>query len=161
MSATCQKRTLTCPRGSYAVFRETADGGNSECLKCWETLQSVTRCHASPRLWTRKKELARLLTRDLEVVVDGLARMLSQLKPNGSPGLSLTHHCPISCVTIGSTACNRSAALPSPDLPPSKWCMASPTKERTHHERNPARRRLRQKSRAGANVRFWHKADID
>ncbi|MGB6818704.1 MAG: adenylate/guanylate cyclase domain-containing protein, partial [Pseudolabrys sp.] len=26
-------------------------------------------------------------------------------------------------------------ALPSPDLPPSKWCMAWSTKERTHHER--------------------------
>ena len=59
----------------------------------------LARCHASPRLWSRKKELARLLVR---LVVDGLARMLGQLKSNWSPGLSLTHRCSIDGVTIGS-----------------------------------------------------------
>ena len=44
-----------------------------------------------PDLGLCKKELARLLARDLEITVDGLARMLSQLKPNWSSGLSLTH----------------------------------------------------------------------
>lgn len=39
---------------------------------------------------------------DLEVAVDGLARMLGQLKSNWSPGLSLTHRCSIDGVTIGS-----------------------------------------------------------
>src|SRR5262249_9221086 len=72
------------------------------------------------------------------------------------------------------TACNRLAALPSPDLPPSKWCMASPTKERTHHERTERggdhdRLYLISHSSAshlagcephGANVRYWPKADI-
>ena len=41
----------------------------------------------------------------------------------------------ISSITAATVAYNRSAALPSRDLPPSKWCMASPTREKTHHER--------------------------
>ena len=40
--------------------------------------------------------------RDLEIVVDGLACLLGQLKPNWSPGLSLTHCRSINCITIGS-----------------------------------------------------------
>jgi hypothetical protein len=40
--------------------------------------------------------------RDLEVVIDGLARLLGQLKSNWSPGLSLTHRRSINCVPIGS-----------------------------------------------------------
>jgi hypothetical protein len=40
--------------------------------------------------------------RDLEVVIVGLARLLGQLKSNGSPGLSLTHRRSINCVPIGS-----------------------------------------------------------
>ena len=59
------------------------------------------------RFWTLKKELARFLARDLEIIVDGLARMLGQLKSNGSPGLSLTHRSPVNCVTIGSDTIHR------------------------------------------------------
>jgi hypothetical protein len=51
----------------------------------------LTRGHSSPRLWNRKKKLARLLATHLEINVDGLARMPGQLKSNWSPGLSLTH----------------------------------------------------------------------
>jgi hypothetical protein len=40
--------------------------------------------------------------RDLEVVIDGLARLLGQLKSNWSSGLSLTHRRSINCVPIGS-----------------------------------------------------------
>jgi hypothetical protein len=39
--------------------------------------------------------------RDLEVIIDGLACLLSQLKSNRSPGLSLTHRRSVNCVTIG------------------------------------------------------------
>ena len=45
--------------------------------------------------------------RDLEVVVDGLACLLGQLKPNWSPGLSLTHRRSINCITIGSDIIDR------------------------------------------------------
>jgi hypothetical protein len=40
--------------------------------------------------------------RDPEVVVDGLACLLGQLKSNRSPGLSLTHSRSVNCVPIGS-----------------------------------------------------------
>ena len=45
--------------------------------------------------------------RDLEVVVDGLASVLGQLKSNWSPGLSLTHRRSINCITIGSDIIDR------------------------------------------------------
>ena len=38
-----------------------------------------------PRLWTLKKELARFLARDPEVIVDGLARLLGQFNRTGRP----------------------------------------------------------------------------
>jgi hypothetical protein len=45
--------------------------------------------------------------RGLEVAVDGLACLLGQLKPNWSPGLSLTHCRSINCVPIGSNIIDR------------------------------------------------------
>src|SRR5262249_9678149 len=46
--------------------------------------------------------LTRLLARELEVVVNGLACVLGQFKANGPPGFSLAHRRPINRVTVGS-----------------------------------------------------------
>ena len=54
-----------------------------------------------------KRNSPGFFARDLEVVVDGLACLLGQLKPNWSPGLSLTHRRSINCVTIGSNIIDR------------------------------------------------------
>ena len=54
-----------------------------------------------------KRNSPGFLRENPEVIVDGLARLLSQFKSNGSPGLSLTHRCPINCVTIGSDIIDR------------------------------------------------------
>src|SRR6476620_905796 len=62
----------------------------------------LTRRHAPPGSSTCEKELARLLTRGLEVGVNGLACVLGQFKPDRPPGFSLTHGRSINCVTIGS-----------------------------------------------------------
>src|SRR4030095_11791394 len=62
----------------------------------------LTRRHAAPRLWTCEKEFAKPLARDLEIIVNCLARMFGQLKSNWSPGLSLAHRRSGNCITIGS-----------------------------------------------------------
>jgi hypothetical protein len=49
-----------------------------------------------------EQELARLLTSRSDVVVDRLAGLFRQFKPDGPPSLSLTDGCPVGTIAIRS-----------------------------------------------------------
>jgi hypothetical protein len=50
-----------------------------------------------------EEELARFLTSGFDVIVDGLQRLLRQLKPDGPTGFLLSHRRAIDCI---SARCN-------------------------------------------------------
>src|SRR6202030_1553296 len=45
-----------------------------------------------------EKKLSRFLASGFDVIIDGLPRLLRQLKPDGSTGFLLPHRCPIDCI---------------------------------------------------------------
>src|SRR3982751_1570392 len=61
----------------------------------------LARGHALSRPPTRKQELAQLLSRQLDVIVDRLAGWLRQLKSDRAAGLLLAHACAIDGIAIG------------------------------------------------------------
>jgi hypothetical protein len=58
-------------------------------------------CQALSQSPTREQKLPRFLAGQLDVVVDGLASWLGQLKPDRTAGLFLAHACAIDGVPVG------------------------------------------------------------
>jgi hypothetical protein len=61
-----------------------------------------------------EQKLARLFAGDFDVIVDGLPRLLRQLKPDWPTGLLLTNCRAIDCNPLGATFSTRSATTSQP-----------------------------------------------
>src|SRR5215468_528072 len=61
----------------------------------------LTRRHASPFASTLEEKLARFFARYSDVVIDGLSRLLRQLKSDGVASLSLAHSGTMDGIAVG------------------------------------------------------------
>jgi hypothetical protein len=82
-----------------------------------EKASILTRRHTLAGSPTRKQEIARPFSRQLDVVVNRLAGRLGQLKPDGASGLFLAHRCTINCIAIGGNVIDfHSDDIAAPEL---------------------------------------------